>query len=131
MADWNFFLAKRLLRDFERTKLRFISSLEDLDVVWAIGYGQAIGKPLSAKELCTGEFGAAKTVRRRIQRLRVLGIVRQFRSDADKRRVELYLTQKALESLQTYKSYIIENGMSSRDSSLIPGMRINEYAARA
>lgn len=125
MADSNFFLAKRLLRDFERTKLGFISSLEDLDVVWAIGYGQAIGKPLSLKELCTGEFGAAKTVRRRIQRLRALGIVCQSRSDADGRRIELCLTQKTLESLQSYKSFIIENGMSSRDPSLLPRMQVN------
>lgn len=118
MADWNFFLAKRLLRDFERTQLRFISSLEDLDVVWAIGYGQAVGKPVSLKELCTGEFGAAKTVRRRIQRLRVLGIVGQSRSRLDGRRIELFLTKKTLESLENYKYYIIENGMSSRDPSL-------------
>lgn len=131
MADWNFFLAKRLLRDFERTKLQFISSLEDLDVVWAIGYGQAIGKPLSLKELCTGEFGAAKTVRRRIQRLKALGIVRQSRSDADGRRVELCLTQKTLESLKSYKSFIIENGMSSRDPSLTPRLPIAGMTLRA
>lgn len=131
MADWNFFLAKRLLRDFERTRLRFISSLEDLDVVWAIGYGQSVGKPLSIKQLCTGEFGAAKTVRRRIQRLRVLDIVRQFPSDEDKRRVELFLTPKALESLQIYKSYIIENGMSSRDPSLTSVVHRGSFGLRA
>jgi DNA-binding HxlR family transcriptional regulator len=123
MADWNFFLAKRLLRDFEREHLRFISSIEDLDVVWAIGYGQRTGKPISLKDLCTGEFGAPKTVRRRIERLRGLGIVEQSRSDKDRRRVEYCLTDKTLEALETYKRFIVDNGMSSRDESLAPQPR--------
>ena len=123
MADWNFFLAKRLLRDFEREHLRFISSIEDLDVVWAIGYGQRTGKPISLKDLCTGDFGAAKTVRRRIERLRTLGIIEQSRSDADGRRVEYCLTAKTLEALETYKRFIVDNGMSSRDESLTPQPR--------
>ena len=123
MADWNFFLAKRLLRDFEREHLRFISSIEDLDVVWAIGYGQRTGNPLSLKDLCTGEFGAPKTVRRRIERLRGLGILEQSRSDKDGRRVEYCLTDKTLEALETYKRFIVDNGMSSRDESLAPQPR--------
>lgn len=123
MADWNFFLAKRLLRDFEREHLRFISSIEDLDVVWAIGYGQRTGKPISLKDLCTGEFGAPKTVRRRIERLRGLGILEQSRSDKDGRRVEYCLTDKTLEALETYKRFIVDNGMSSRDESLAPQPR--------
>lgn len=129
MADWNFFLAKRLLRDFERENLRFISSLEDLDVVWAIGYGQRIGRPVSLKELCTGEFGAPKTVRRRIERLRALGIIVQSRSDADGRRIEYCLTTKTLDSLETYKRFIVENGMSSRDESLTPRPRRSVVSA--
>lgn len=120
MADWNFFLAKRLLRDFEREHLRFISSIEDLDVVWAIGYGQRTGKPISLKDLCTGEFGAPKTVRRRIERLRALGIIEQSRCDTDGRRIEYCLTDKTLEALETYKRFIVDNGMSSRDDSLTP-----------
>ena len=130
MADWNFFLAKRLLREFEREHLRFISSIEDLDVVWAVGYGQRTGKPLSLKDLCTREFGAPKTVRRRIERLRTLGIIEQSRSDADGRRIEYCLTAKTLEALETYKRFIVDNGMSSRDASLTPRRRRNAVSAR-
>ena len=118
MADWNFFLAKRLLRDFEREHLRFISSIEDLDVVWAIGYGQRTGKPISLKDLCTGEFGAPKTVQRRLERLRRLGIVQQEPSDGDGRRIQLYLSPATLERLEEYKSFIVQNGMESRDPQL-------------
>jgi hypothetical protein len=119
MSDWNFFLAKRLLRNFERANLHFISSLEDLDLVWAIGYGQQLGKPLGLKGLCTGEFGAPKTVRRRLERLRALNILEQSRSNSDARRIEFHITLRTLKRLERYKSFIIHNGMSSRDPSLL------------
>jgi DNA-binding MarR family transcriptional regulator len=115
MSDWNFFLAKRLLREFERSKLRFIHSIQDLDLVWAIGYGQCIGKPVGMKELSTGEFGAPKTVQRRLERLRRLGVVEQEPSDGDGRRIQLYLSPATLERLAEYKSFIVQNGMESRD----------------
>lgn len=118
MSDWNFFLAKRLLREFERSELHFISSLEDLDLVWAIGYAQQIGKPVGLKELSTGEFGSPKTVQRRVERLRRLSIVEQERSDCDGRCIELRLTVTTLKRLDRYKSFIVSNGMESRDPSL-------------
>ncbi len=118
MSDWNFFLAKRLLREFERSKLHFIDSLEDLDLVWTIGYAQRIGKPVGMKALSTGEFGAPKTVQRRLERLRRLGIVEQEQSDGDGRRVQLYLTPATLERLEEYKAFIVKNGMESRDPQL-------------
>lgn len=118
MSDWNFFLAKRLLREFERSKLHFINSIEDLDLVWAIGYGQRVGKPVGMKELSTGEFGAPKTVQRRLERLRRLGIVQQEPSDGDGRRIQLYLSPATLERLEEYKSFIVQNGMESRDPQL-------------
>ncbi|HXS54193.1 MAG TPA: hypothetical protein VN782_16770 [Usitatibacter sp.] len=118
MSDWNFFLAKRLLREFERSRLCFIGSLEDLDLVWTIGYGQRMGKPVGMKQLSTGEFGAPKTVQRRLERLRRLGIVAQAQSDGDARCVQLYLTPATLARLEEYKAFIVENGMESRDPEL-------------
>ena len=119
MSDWNFFLAKCLLREFERNELHFIGSLEDLDLVWSIGYRQQTGKPMSLKELLEGNYGARKTVQRRLNRLRRLMIVQTSRSDEDARRVEFYLTPSTLKRIDRYKAFILENGMGSRDPTLI------------
>jgi hypothetical protein len=112
--DTNFFIAKRKLREFEKSQLRFISSIEDLDLVWAIGYAQNVGKPLGLKELCTGEFGSAKTIQRRIERLRQLDIIEQQRSDGDARRIEFLLTEKTLVQMERYRRFIMENGVVAR-----------------
>jgi|SRR6185437_16124425 len=118
MSDWNFFLAKCLLREFERNELRFIGSLEDLDLVWVIGYAQQMGKPVGLKDLLNGEYGAPKTLRRRLERLRRLLIVEYTRFEGDGRRVQLSLTAETLRRIDKYKQFILENGMGSRDPSL-------------
>jgi hypothetical protein len=119
MSDWNFFLAKCLLREFERRELHFIGSLEDLDLVWLIGYAQQTGKPVGLKELLNGNFGSPKTVQRRIERLRRLLIVEYTRSEEDARRIQLFLTPETLKRIDKYKQYILDNGMNSRDPSLL------------
>jgi DNA-binding MarR family transcriptional regulator len=119
MSDWNFFLAKCLLREFERNELHFIGSLEDLDLVWAIGYGQQTGSPLGLKELLDGKYGAPKTVQRRLDRLRRLRIIDVRRCERDARRIELLLNPRTLKRIDRYKEFILENGMGSRDPSLI------------
>ena len=119
MSDWNFFLAKCLLREFERNELHFIGSLEDLDLVWAIGYGQQTDQPVRSKDLLDGRYGAPKTVQRRLARLRRLMIIDTRRCDHDARRLEFFLTPRTLKRIDRYKSFILENGMGSRDPSLI------------
>ena len=119
MSDWNFFLAKCLLREFERNELHFIGSLEDLDLVWAIGYGQQTGHPIGSKDLLNGKYGATKTVQRRLDRLRRLKIIDARRDDRDARRIEFFLTGRTLKRIDRYKTFILENGMGSRDPSLI------------
>jgi len=118
MSDWNFFLAKCLLRDFERNELHFIGSLEDLDLVWVIGYGQQTGKPVGLKELLNGNYGSPKTVQRRLERLRRLLIVEYTKSDCDARRIQLFLTPETLKRIDKYKQFILDNGMGSRDPTL-------------
>jgi len=118
MSDSNFFLAKCLLRDFERNELHFIGSLEDLDLVWVIGYAQQTGKPVGLKELLDGKYGSPKTVQRRIDRLRRLLIVQYTRSEGDARRIHLFLTPETLKRVDRYKQFILDNGMRSRDPSL-------------
>lgn len=113
----NFFIAKRRLREFERSHLNFIASIEDLDLVWAIGYGQGSGRSLGLKELASGEYGSPKTIQRRLDRLRHLGIVEQQKSDCDARRAELQLSTETLKQLESYKLFIIENGVVAQEQS--------------
>lgn len=115
MSDQNFFLAKTLFREFERKHLNFIDSLEDLDLIWAIGHAQETGHPVGLKELVLAEYGAPKTLQRRLERLRVRGTVVHRQSGADARRIEFFLSKETMERLEAYKLFIVQNGMSSRD----------------
>ncbi len=115
MSDRNFFLAKTLFREFERKHLAFVDSLEDLDLIWTIGYAQESGHPVGLKELVLAEFGAASTVQRRLNRLRARGAIFQTASEDDARRVKFFLTQETIQRLEAYKAFILENGMASRD----------------
>ncbi|MEX0730722.1 MAG: hypothetical protein WED00_17145 [Aquisalimonadaceae bacterium] len=114
--DVNFFIAKRMIREFERSQLHFISSIEDLDLVWAIGYAQKAGKPMGLKALSTGEFGSPKTIQRRLERLRQLDIIGQQRSDCDARRVEFLLTERTLAQIELYRRFIVKNGVVARET---------------
>lgn len=131
MSDWNFFLAKCLLREFERNELHFIGSLEDLDLVWGIGFGQQTGSPIGLKELLNGKYGAPKTVQRRLERLRRLMIIDARRSNSDARRIEFFLTPRTLQRIDRYKAFILENGMGSRDPSLIRDEVRRRHAGRS
>ena len=123
MSDRNFFLSKALFREFERKHLNFISSLEDLDLIWAIGYAQNSGQAVCLKELVLAEFGAPKTLQRRLDRLRDQGVVLHRQCSADGRRIEFFLSEETIRCLEAYKAFIIENGMGSRDASLLPAGR--------
>lgn len=115
MPDQNFFLSKTLFRQFERKHLSFIGSLEDLDLIWAIGYAQHSGHPVGLKELVLADFGSPKTLQRRLDRLRDRGAVLHRRCSADGRRIEFFLSGETTRLLHAYKSFIVENGMVSRD----------------
>lgn len=118
MSDQNFFLSKTLFREFERKHLGFIDSLEDLDLIWGIGYAQQSGHPLGLKELVLAEFGSPKTLQRRLDRLRDRGVIVHRQSLDDGRRIEFFLTTETMRRLEAYKAFILENGMASRDPDL-------------
>jgi len=115
MPDQNFFLSKTLFREFERKHLSFIDSLEDLDLLWAIGYGEHSGRHVGLKELVLADFGSPKTLQRRLDRLRDRGVVLHRQCSADGRRIEFFLSAETTRLLDAYKSFILENGMGSRD----------------
>ena len=89
------FRALKAAGDYRRRHLPFLKTLEDQDLVREIGLGQAMGHPLSLKQLFSHGIGSVATVQRRLARLRRLGIVEQAKSAHDKRVVKLMLTPAA------------------------------------
>jgi DNA-binding MarR family transcriptional regulator len=81
--------------EFRRRYMPFVKTLEDLDLLRAIGLGQAIGQPLTLKALLLHGIASVATVQRRLARLRRLGIVEQAKSLHDKRVVALTLSPTA------------------------------------
>ena len=126
MSDRNFFLSKTLFRDFERKHLSFIDSLEDLDLIWAIGYAQHSGRPVGLKELVLADFGAPKTLQRRLDRLGNRGAVIRRQCPGDGRRIEFFLSDETIRLLEAYKSFIVDNGMGSRDAQLHSSGKIKD-----
>jgi hypothetical protein len=83
------FKALRELYDFRRRHLRYLRTLEDVDVVREIGLHQAAGQPLTLKTLFLQGIGSPATIQRRLGRLKRLGVVHQTRAKYDKRNLEL------------------------------------------
>ncbi len=95
------------LRAFERRHLRFLQTLEDHDMVKAIGLYQARGKPLTLKQLSGLEIGSMATLQRRLARLKRLGVVVQRRSEVDRRNVELELGSRIQRMFQRYSALLV------------------------
>jgi hypothetical protein len=93
---------RKALRDFEKKYLPFLTTQEDLDLVWEIGFHQASEKRMTPKLLALLQIGAAATVQRRLARLKRLGVVRNRRLPSDRRIVELTLHPEVLRILRQY-----------------------------
>jgi DNA-binding MarR family transcriptional regulator len=102
----NVFQRLKALRQFERQQLAFLMTLEDCDLVCEIGVRQALGQPLTVKQVFLLGLGSVPTVQRRLARLRRLGVIQQRRADADRRSVEITLAPKALKALQGYEAFL-------------------------
>lgn len=89
------FQALKEATDYRRRHLSFVKTLEDEDLVREIGLGQALGRPLSLKQLFLHGIASPATVQRRLAHLRRAGIVEQRRSAQDRRVVSLTLTPAA------------------------------------
>ena len=90
------------IREFERRHLDFLETFLDRDLVCAIAVRQSAGAPLTMKQAVLLGLGSVPTVQRRLRRLRRLGVVRQDRSRADRRVIELRLTPRALVALAQF-----------------------------
>jgi len=114
-------VAARALREFERRELAFIRTLEDRDLVYEIGYHQAIRKPLKVKELLLLGLGSIATVQRRLRHLRRTGAIRQRRSNADRRALELTLTPRVWNLFGGYLGAAGGGGSVARKASSAAG----------
>jgi DNA-binding MarR family transcriptional regulator len=90
------------LRAFEKQHLDFLSTVEDHNLLGELGYYQAKGKPLTLKQLILLDVGTIATIRRRLGRLKELGIVQHRRATSDRRTVELTLSPKCVRILAKY-----------------------------
>lgn len=96
----------KALREFERGELAFARTFEDRELVFEIGLHQALGTPLTVKQVFLLGLGSVPTMQRRLARLRRLGVIQRRRADGDRRSVELLLAPNVLESLGRYGSLL-------------------------
>src|ERR1700674_1170473 len=96
------FARMRALSEFVRRELPFLRTIEDHDVVWEIGHYQALGAPLTLKQLLVVGIGSVATVQRRLQRLKRLDVVHQSRSQTDRRVFELTLNPSYMRAFVKY-----------------------------
>lgn len=81
----------RELTEYRRRHMPYVATLEDMDILRAIGLFQEAGNPITLKVLFLQGIGSVATVQRRLGRLKRLGTVRQSRAHHDKRLVKLTL----------------------------------------
>jgi hypothetical protein len=96
------FARMRALSEFVRRELPFLRTIEDHDLVWEIGHYQALGAPLTLKQLLLVGVGSVATVQRRLQRLKRLDVVHQSRSQTDRRVFELTLNPSHMMAFVKY-----------------------------
>jgi DNA-binding MarR family transcriptional regulator len=96
------FAQLRALAEFPRRNLAFLETLEDHDLVSAIGHYQVLGVPITLKQLLMQGIGSVATVQRRLQRLKRLGVIVQRRSETDRRAVELTLSPACMKAFAKY-----------------------------
>jgi hypothetical protein len=82
----------KVLAEFRKSHLPFVTTLEDMDLMREIGLHQAEGEPLTLKLLFLKGIGSVATVQRRLTRLKRLGVVHQSKADHDKRLVKLTIS---------------------------------------
>lgn len=95
----------RKISDARRQHLPFIGTLEDLDILVAIGEADERGNPLGHKQLALLRLTSPSTLQRRLNRLVAEGTVKKVVQRGDGRRIAYSLsrnTQRAYERFMRY-----------------------------
>ncbi|MBI2311231.1 MAG: hypothetical protein HYU77_01850 [Betaproteobacteria bacterium] len=90
------------LRRFEQCYLPQLTSLEDFDMVWEIGYHQEQGTPLTLKQLLLLNIAPGATLQRRLRRLLALGVIRKHSSTDDRRSRVLTVSPRTEQVFERY-----------------------------
>jgi hypothetical protein len=107
MVTMTIFEKLQQARLFRQRHLALLRTLHDLEMVWEIGLHQEAGAPLNPKRLSLLKLGPAATIRRRLRRLRELGLVLQRSSAADKRIKHLTLSAALKRRLGDYGRILV------------------------
>jgi DNA-binding MarR family transcriptional regulator len=100
------FTAWKKIRDFERSKLPFLNSLIDFDIVIDIGFAEEMGHPLTLKQLLLLIPASRTTVRRRLAKLIEQGVVVPRKNANDQRSTLLTISPASLKMFGKYASTI-------------------------
>jgi DNA-binding MarR family transcriptional regulator len=92
----------RELHQSSRHHLPYLETHVDRDIAREIGAHQVLGAPLTLKHLLLLGIASDATVQRRLRRLKQKGVVRETRSGADRRVVELSLSPAAMKGFAAY-----------------------------
>jgi DNA-binding MarR family transcriptional regulator len=103
----------RALRTFRNEHADIFSTLEGHHLISEIGFHQAIGRPLTLKQLFLLDIGSISTVQRRLRQLKELGFVRHRQSSSDRRTVELTLSPRCLRVFAQYDALM--NSKAAKD----------------
>jgi DNA-binding MarR family transcriptional regulator len=85
-----------------RELLPFVKSLEDHDILVAIGAADEAGTPLSYKQLGLLRLAPPSTLQRRLKKFLLSRIIKKLPGQADGRRVAYSLTDGTLAAYQQY-----------------------------
>ena len=105
------------LRAFEQLTFPFLETIEDFDMVTAIGVHQERGQSLTLKRLFTLDIGTVATLQRRLARLKRLGVVVHKRSDLDRRHLDLRLSIRTNALFERYAKLPLFVGQAAKTNS--------------
>jgi len=101
----------KFMREYEKTRLPWMRSVEDRDLLTMIGLHQGEGgNGITCKQLYLTGIEPIATMQRRLKRLIDLGIVRKSRSAHDARVHYLALSEPAKQLLQSYAACLSARG---------------------
>ncbi len=89
-------------RQFTRSHMPFIESLEDWDIILLIGLYQERGAMICLKDIYSYSLGSAPTIERRISRMKNLGVILDATDNKDRRRVWLRLSPKMIATFRKF-----------------------------
>jgi DNA-binding MarR family transcriptional regulator len=100
------FEAWKKVRDFERSRMPFLNSLIDFDIIIDIGYAEEMDKPLTLKQLLLLIPSSRTTVRRRLAKLVEQGVVVQKKNASDQRSSLLTISASSQKLFSKYAGTI-------------------------